>query len=276
MMTAQDLERRHPEWSAWLSVLRVVLTEMDAAHWDAAVPRHAGGAGTGPFIASCPLPADTALVLRWFETLRRAAVRSRMPKLLKWNDALSSESGASAVFAAALSGNEGQLSELAAAVQVEPAAFAAVAGLLPVPFLQACRRAWDDSTSRVWSEGYCPCCGAWPLCVEVCGVERTRYLRCGRCASRWQTECLRCVYCGNADHERLGTLLAEAGSDVPAIEVCDQCKGYTKVFNRLVPSQPAELLLADLATVAVDVAAAERQYRRPGGTGFSFEMKKAS
>jgi FdhE protein len=271
MITAQELERRHPEWAPWLSVLGVTLAEADESHWDAAVPRPDGGDGAEPLIARCPLPADTALVSRWFEKLRRAAIRSEAPKFLGWSDALSSETGALAVFAAALCSDDKRLSELARAVHVEPEAFAAIAALLPVPFLQACRRAWTTSTNRAWDERYCPCCGAWPVSVEVCGIERSRYLRCARCASNWRSECLRCVFCGNADHERLRSLLAEAGKDVPALELCEQCKGYIKVFNRLAPSQPAEVLLSDLASVDFDVAAANRGYQRPSGLGWRFE-----
>src|SRR5690606_7194480 len=120
-----------------------------------------------------------------------------------------------------LCSHDKRLSELARAVHVEPEAFAAIAALLPVPFLQACRRAWTTSTNRARPESYCHCCGAWPVSVEVCGIERSRNLRCVRCAANWQSECLRCVFCGNADHERLGSLLAEAGEDVPALELCE-------------------------------------------------------
>jgi FdhE protein len=240
-----------------------VLRELDEAHWDAIVAPASGAAPGVPRALQSALPADPGRVLLWYQSLRRAAIRSELPKLSGWSEALSSERGAMSVFAAALSADDHRMAALARTAQVDAEAFTAVAGLLPFPFLQACRRAGLRADPTLWSEGYCPCCGAWPVCAEICGIERDRYLRCVRCASAWRAECLRCAYCGNRDHEQLGSLLAESGADAPALETCAQCMGYMKVFHRLVPSQPAELLLSDLASVDFDVAAANRGYRRP-------------
>ena len=58
-------------------------------------------------------------------------------------------------------------------------------------------------------EGYCPVCGAWPAFAEMRGIERSRYLRCGRCGGGWQAQCLSCSYCGMTDHEEL--IVSRAG-----------------------------------------------------------------
>jgi FdhE protein len=272
MTTLQELETRHAEWSQWLSVVRLVLGEIDSVQWDATVPRPGKGDPGAPLLARTRLACDARLVQSWLKKLRQAAIRSEMPRFLGWNESLTSEHGAMALFAAALGADAVRCAGLASEAHVDSEAFAAVAALLPVPFLHACRRAWVEVIATDWDEGYCPCCGAWPVCVEVCGIERQRHLRCIRCACAWQYVCLRCPYCSNSDYERLGSLLADGGKELAALEVCEQCAGYIKVFHRLTPSRPAEVLLNDLASVEFDVAAADRGYRRPSGVGFVIDV----
>ena len=136
--------------------------------------------------------------------------------------------------------------------------------LLPLPLLHACRRRWQDAVPQTWSQGYCPICGAWPAFAELCGVERSRYLRCGRCGSAWRSQLLSCPYCGTTDHELLGSLVAERW----VVETCRRCRGYVKTFTRLQPSAPEQGLIDDLASVELDIAAKQRGYLRPDGPGY--------
>src|SRR5690606_695716 len=106
---------------------------------------------------------------------RRAALRNEVPALLDWNETLDGERAAMAVFRAALAIDDAALATLAAQAGVSVQAFAAVAALLPMPCLHACRRAWVEVIARSWSETYCPVCGAWPAFAETCGIERDRY-----------------------------------------------------------------------------------------------------
>jgi formate dehydrogenase maturation protein FdhE len=132
---------------------------------------------------------------------------------------------------------------------------------VPMPLLHACRRRWTVSAS--WSQGYCPLCGAWPAFAELCGVERSRYLRCVRCGSAWRAHGLACPFCGARDHAALASLVAEEGRSSWAIEVCNSCTAYLKVFTALRPGPAENVLLQDLATVELDLAAEARGYRRP-------------
>jgi FdhE protein len=118
-------------------------------------------------------------------------------------------------------------------------------------------------------EGYCPICGAWPVFAEVRGVERSRCLRCGRCGGEWQAHCLFCPYCGMTDHEELVSLVPEKGGSNAVIDACRRCLGYVKSFTRLQGSPPSEVLLDDLASVQLDVAALEQGYKRRQGAGYS-------
>src|SRR2546425_12659635 len=52
-----------------------------------------------------------------------------------------------------------------------------------------------------------------------------------------------------------------------SIEVCDICRGYVKTITTLTAIRPDDVLLHDLATLPLDMAALERDYRRPAARG---------
>ena len=176
------------------------------------------------------------------------------------------------LFKAALRQDCDYLKQSAIALGAEPEAFQAVTALMPMPFLQACNRQWKQSTAPGWLEGYCPVCGAWPAFAEVRGIERTRYFRCGRCGGEWRTHCLFCAYCGMNDHEALVSLVPENSGASRVIEACKRCQGYVKAFTTLEGSAPEKIILDDLASVDLDVAAVEQGYKRPQGAGYIVDV----
>jgi FdhE protein len=144
--------------------------------------------------------------------------------------------------------------------------------LAPIPFLQACNRRWAPAIVESWMAGYCPVCGAWPAFAEMRGIERRRYLRCGRCGSGWQALWLSCSYCGVTDHEELVSLVPEKSGAHAVIEACKRCLGYVKTFTTLQGSPPAEVMVDDLASVDLDIAALERGFGRPTGVGYALDI----
>jgi len=78
-----------------------------------------------------------------------------------------------------------------------------------------------------------------------------------------------CPYCGITDHEELVSLVPERSGANSVIEACKHCLGYVKSFTLLQGSQPTKVLLDDLASVDLDVAAVEQGYRRPQGAGYA-------
>jgi len=56
------------------------------------------------------------------------------------------------------------------------------------------------------------------------------------------------------------------------IDACKRCLGYAKTLTTLQGSPPAKVLLDDLESVDLDVAALEHGYRRPRGLGYSLEV----
>jgi FdhE protein len=116
--------------------------------------------------------------------------------------------------------------------------------------------------TATWQQGYCPTCGSWPLLGEHHGLDQTRFLRCGLCATAWAMDRLLCPFCGSRDHQDLGYLHVE-GQDQKRAVTCESCRGYVKVLASLTPIPPLELVVQDLATLHLDMVALERGYAAP-------------
>jgi FdhE protein len=114
-----------------------------------------------------------------------------------------------------------------------------------------------------WGRGYCPVCGSWPLLGEFRGLEQDRWLRCGLCAAGWEFPRLACPFCDNRDHNRLGNLHVEGEEGRRRAATCEDCRGYVKALATLGPLSAPGLPVADLATLHLDLAAAERGYAVP-------------
>ena len=113
---------------------------------------------------------------------------------------------------------------------------------------------------RRWERGYCPTCGSWPLLGEFRGLEQTRFLRCGLCAAGWEFPRLRCPFCETQDHRQLGYFYVEAETGKYRTATCADCRGYVKMISSLTELSPPGLLVADLATMHLDLVAADRGY----------------
>ncbi len=269
-----DLGRQYPEWQPWLTVIEEVLREATDSQWEASVAEPPESQESKvPLLAGATLSMDITAVGRWSERLMRAAYRSGAPKMSTLNGVPQKRLNTVDLFKSSLCQNGKWLGEAAVELDVDVDALQAVALLIPVPFLQACNRRWASSIAESWTEGYCPVCGAWPALAEVRGIERSRYLRCGRCGGGWQAQCLSCPYCGTTDHEELVSLVPEKSGSNGAIDACKRCLGYVKTFTTLQGSPPANVMVDDLASVDLDIAALQQGYRRPEGAGYSLDIK---
>jgi FdhE protein len=269
----QKLKRRHPEWEPWLTVIRETLCETGNPKWEALIPpKTEAQRGKIPLLAGARLSFEMKAVRRWVEQLIRVACRSGTPNMATLETAIDAELDTLSLFQASLCHDEDRLKKTAATLGADPEALQAVATLVPVPFLQACNRRWALSIAESWMEGYCPICGAWPAFAEVRGIERSRYLRCGRCGAQWQAHCLFCPYCGTTDHEELVSLVPEKSDANAVIDACKRCLGYAKTFTTLQGSPPVKVILDDLGSADLDVAAVEAGYRRPQGLGYCLNV----
>jgi hypothetical protein len=256
------LQRERPEWEPWLAVVRAVHHEAQSSRWDRAVTTLADH--TDPLM---PLLAD-AVVSVEVRRIRRLLGKTPLAGL----KVCPTDADVLALLAASVRHDHGYMAEAAKAAGVDEPAFQSVAALLAVPILQACHRQWGSRVAAHWIAGYCPVCASWPAFAEVCGIERSRYFRCGRCGDAWHARQLVCPYCGIADHNELTTLVPERAGSNATVETCTRCNGYVKTFTRLQPGKPAMVMIDDLASVDLDVAALERGYVRPAGPGRAFHV----
>jgi FdhE protein len=275
------LKRQRPEWEPWLAVVEEILREAGSSTWDVAVPgsgTEAPGAKAAarqtavPLLAKATIHVQTNSMRRLLERLIRIASLSGTPKMATLAAALGEDLDVLMLFTASLCQDSERVTEVAAASGADAEALQAVIALLPVPFLHACNRRWASSISESWVERYCPVCGSWPAFAEVRGIERSRYLRCGRCGGAWHAHALSCPYCAVRDHDALVSLVPETAGAQAVIEACTRCLGYVKTFTTLQGCPPGTVMLQDLASVDLDVAALEQGYTRPPGTGYFLQV----
>ncbi len=108
----------------------------------------------------------------------------------------------------------------------------------------------------------CPVCGAQPVVAllreEAHGAKRS--LVCGFCLTEWRTGRIECLACGETRFETLSVFRAE---ELPAarLDACDACRTYVKTID-LTKDGTAVPIVDDIATLALDLWARERGYRR--------------
>ena len=252
--------RSAPNWQRWISLLRVTLAESERAEWTAVVP---DVAAAEPRVAEgdCLLAgARIAMPSRAVERVTRTLLETAGAPLV----ARPSRALLGRLLGTALDAQDDALPPLAVELGVPAEALRAIAPLLAMPLLMACRRRWASRLSPAWPHGYCPVCAAWPVLAEARGLERSRQLRCGRCGSDWRFDWLRCPFCECGDHDRLGVLVPSR-DDARRVEVCHACGGYVKTLTTLSATSPRDMTARDLDTVELDLVALERGFARPQG-----------
>jgi FdhE protein len=267
------LRSERPEWAPWLAVVEETLRDADSRVWDAAVPRAIRETGTAsPLLAGSEVAVDVRAVRDGLHRLIDVASRSRTPQMATLRAVLDADPDLLLLFKASLCRDTATITETARSCGADAGALEAVIALAAVPFLQACNRRWAAVVPPGWREGYCSVCGAWPAFAEVRGIERSRVFRCGRCGGGWHARPLRCPYCGVDDHNTLVSLVPEGGGSNAVIEGCMSCLGYVKTFTRLQGCAPGVVMVDDLASVHLDVAALEQGYVRPSGPGHPLNL----
>jgi FdhE protein len=266
-----QLGRQRPEWRTWLRLLSEVEAALEDRRWRTplADTTPVNPAPTpewhAPLLHRRRLRIDGGGARRLVHRLAAAADGS----LRRYRPSAEESIG---LLEAAVRQDSAGLRALAAAAGVESGALSSVAHLATLPLLRACGRLLGSQVPRFWPEGYCPVCAAWPILAERRGLDRSRQLRCGRCAAEWEIQWLCCVYCGERDHERLGSLVPDGGGEVLKVEICHTCGGYLKSVATLQRIPGIELLLRDLDTVELDLVAVDRGYGRPEAVGFPLEI----
>jgi FdhE protein len=160
-----------------------------------------------------------------------------------------------------LAGRPGTIHTRAAELGLDPAQTATVLRLTLFPLLAVISATWAEQLAAChWEHGFCPVCGSWPLLGEFRGLEQQRILRCGFCAAGWEVPRLRCPFCATADHQQLGYFFVESEEGKYRVTTCSGCNGYVKMISTLGELSPLRLLVADVATLHLDLAAADRGF----------------
>jgi FdhE protein len=266
--------QRHPDGWAWLTLLAETLRELQAPAWGAIVPQpDPERPVAAPLLAGVTLAVDPNMVRRWVRRLRQQAAKATNPSTAPLAAIDTRRLDPLPLLEAAVCLDEIRLADLAKADGSDPGALGAFMQLAAMPLLQVCGRYLAQQVPIDWAYGYCPVCSAWPTLAEVRGLERTHRWRCGRCGGDWGFAILRCPYCGEANHQRLGSLTAEDDAATCTVNTCLTCKGYVKTRAVLQPTPPYAVVLEDLATVEWDIAALARGYRRPTQPGYPLGVR---
>lgn len=251
-----------PGWQRWLDLVELAVAESQQPAWSGNVQVATSRTSDAPILHEASLRVNagraTEFVMRLADPLG-IVTRDRVDPL--------------ALILAGVERDSGTLDVLADKLSVSNDTVAVFAQLSAFPVLLNVTWTATPEVSRTWQRGYCPVCGAWPALVEMRGIQRERHLRCGCCGGDWLFPVLRCAFCNETDHRKLGSLFSEGDGQQTRIETCSTCHGYLKSVTTLSALPFVALATKDLSSVAFDLAAQERGYARPVKPGWQLHVK---
>ncbi|GIW88093.1 MAG: hypothetical protein KatS3mg108_2417 [Isosphaeraceae bacterium] len=145
---------------------------------------------------------------------------------------------------------------------IDAALLESVAQLVAMPALAPLTTRVDPPPGSHHVGLACPYCGAPPLLAEARGLEQRRLMRCGRCAASWPMPRLDCPACAQAT---LQVFRVEDQDDRYRLLACGGCDARLKLVTTLVPLSPPALLVADLASVHLDLIGGPAERPEPPG-----------
>jgi hypothetical protein len=165
-----------------------------------------------------------------------------------------------ACVAEVLSGRPEQVARRAEAVGLDPSSVSSILRLTLLPGLARFSSRLDRlRADGAWDRGDCPHCGSRPLLAESRGLEQRIFYRCGLCAADWPGERLRCPSCGENSPKSLHYSYVDGEQDRCRLAHCETCRYDWKVVSTLTALSPPAMIVADLATVHLDLLADDRR-----------------
>ncbi len=121
----------------------------------------------------------------------------------------------------------------------------------------------DAGANSSGPPGCCGRCGSPPGMARLRRDDGKRILHCSLCDGTWDFSRLECPFCNNREHGTLSYLRANE-TDPWWIETCEKCKRYIKVVDerRLAVDEETIILVADVATLHLDLLAEREGYKR--------------
>lgn len=115
--------------------------------------------------------------------------------------------------------------------------------------------------SNVWLKGICPVCGGEPLMGRLEEESGKRHLQCYLCRTNWEFARLECPFCDNNDQKKQHYFYDEDNKH-RRVELCDQCRKYLKVIDTREAGDRFSLVVENLATLPLDIAAKREGFSR--------------
>ena len=256
------LDALDPGWQKWLTLLELAVAESKRPEWMNCVLLRDSRAPDSPLLHNATLRIHTG---------QASMVVMRLAGELGILDA--ERVDPLSVILAGIERDAATLDVLAGRLALPIDTVAVFAQHSALPLLLNTAKKLDPEDSRTWQRGYCPVCGAWPSMAEMRGIQRERRMRCGCCGSDWLLPVLRCAFCDETDHQKLGFLLNEDGGQHIRVETCSTCHGYLKTLTTLGMLPFTTLAVKDMSTIAFDLAAQDRGYSRPSRPGFQVAVE---
>jgi FdhE protein len=267
-----EVAEERPEFRTWIALLEVAWRAIQ----DDRRPLSLGVTGTPTSTEPAPLLHHRTLVLNQLhlrQLLQELFARAEAEGGLALASYQPTPSETLELIGGAIRQDAHALETVAIAHGIDPGSLSSMAHLAALCVLQQCSRQIEAQLPLHWQAGYCPVCGGWPILAERRGLDRSRRLRCGRCATDWEVQWLYCIYCGERDHKHLGSLATDESGEQHKVETCATCRGYLKSVASLQGLAPLELLITDLETVELDLVALNRDYHRPLTNGFALDLE---
>jgi FdhE protein len=253
-----------PGWRRWLDLVELAVAESQHPAWSAGVLLRERRAPEAPLLHGATLRVDPS---------RATGFVGRVAG--EFGIVATEAIAVVALIRAGIERDSGAFDVAANTLAVPADTVAVLAQLGAMPLLLNAARSLSPEASRTWQRGYCPVCGAWPSMVEMRGIQRERRMRCGCCGSDWLLPVLRCAFCDEIDHQKLGSLMSEGEEQHVRVETCKSCQGYLKSVTTLGAQPVATLVAKDLSTVVFDLAAQDRGYTRPHRPGWQLSVEVA-
>lgn len=270
------LRASHPEAAGVLDLIEAVVDAAADPVWQGAasgsrLPAERDPAR--PVLAGATVPLDREAVDRWARQVLRLAGESAPASSSLLGAAADPRFDALAWFAAVAAGDDLALHAQSTALAADPGQYGAAGAFAVMPLFHALRRRWGALADPTWRSGACPVCGAWAAMAEMRGLDRARRLRCARCGGDWAFPALRCFSCDETDHAKLTTLVPEGQGEASRASACETCGGFLKELATLRAWDADEIVLADLSSLELDVAAIDAGFRRPEGSGLPLDLR---
>lgn len=164
------------------------------------------------------------------------------------------------LFKGLLNGDDRFFQTTAARIGADKNALAFIAYNSVQPSLELCAVQLSHylDAGAAWQKGYCPICGS-AAGLAVLGEEGKRDLHCSFCRHRWEAPRIFCASCENTRAKELHYFFSDKEKDL-RVDVCDRCRKYIKTVDGRVASRPIYPPLEQVASLHLDILAAEKGY----------------